>query len=90
MNKSQSKIAILIETSNDKGNTVGLVNTIAQSINTDTYNLKDYKISPFNYEHKNIDDDFIGLVTDLLKYDQMIFASPVYWYTMSVQMKVFF
>ena len=90
MNKSQSKIAILIGTSNDKGNTMGLVNTIAQLINAEIYNLIDYQISPFDYEHKNIGDDFIGLVKELLKYDQIIFASPVYWYTMSAQMKVFF
>ena len=66
-----------------------LVNTIAQAVDATIYNLKDYQISPFDYEHKNIDDDFVALVKELLTYDQIIFASPVYWYTMSAQMKIF-
>ena len=90
MNKKQAKIAILIGSSNGNGNTVSLVNAVVQTINADVFNLKDYQISPFDYEHKNSDDDFIGLVKELLLYDQIIFASPVYWYSMSAQMKVFF
>ncbi len=90
MNKQQAKIAVLIGSSNDNGNTIALVNAVVQTINADVFNLKDYQISPFDYEHKNSDDDFIGLVKELLLYDQIIFASPVYWYSMSAQMKVFF
>jgi len=38
------------------------------------------KISNFN----NIDDDFISLMTEIIeKYDTLIFATPVYWYSMS-------
>jgi multimeric flavodoxin WrbA len=67
-----------------------LTNTIIQSIDADLFNLIDYEISPFDYEHNNIGDDFIKLAKELIQYDQIIFASPVYWYTMSAQMKVFF
>ena len=83
------KIAILIGSSNNTGNTASLVDDIANKINATIFDLKDYQISPFDYEHQNINDDFLGLVKELIQYDQIIFASPVYWYTMSAQMKVF-
>ena len=90
MTHIRNKIAILIGSSNNDGNTMALVNKIAQATNVTIYNLNNYQISPFDYEHQNINDDFIGLVKELIQYDQIIFASPVYWYTMSAQMKVFF
>ncbi|MCF6262993.1 MAG: flavodoxin family protein [Xanthomonadales bacterium] len=84
------KIAILIGASNNKGNTRSLAQYVADKTNATIYNLNNYTISPFDYQHKNIDDDFIPLVESLLSYDHIIFASPVYWYCMSAQMKVFF
>jgi len=48
-------------------------------------------IGHFNYEFKNTDDDFIPLMEDIIsKYDTIIFATPVYWYSMSGILKVFF
>jgi multimeric flavodoxin WrbA len=84
------KTAILFSSSRQEGNTSALVNSINQKSNADVYNLKDYQISPFDYEHKNIDDDFVPLIKQLLNYQHMVFASPVYWYSMTAQMKVFF
>lgn len=87
---NDNKTAILLGTSNKNGNTSALVDFVATSINASVFKLKDYVISPFDYDHKNIDDDFIPLVKKLLEFDHIIFASPVYWYTMSAQMKIFF
>ena len=81
---------ILLSTSRTNGNTQQLVDHTAQQADIDVINLNDYSISPFDYEHKNIGDDFIILVKKLIKYDHIIFASPVYWYSMTAQMKVFF
>jgi multimeric flavodoxin WrbA len=67
-----------------------LLESINQQNTFDVYNLKDYSISSFDYKHKNINDDFIPLIKELLKYDHIVFASPVYWYSMTSQMKVFF
>jgi multimeric flavodoxin WrbA len=85
-----NKTAILLGSSNPKGNTSSLIDYIAKTKGGDIFDLKDYQISPYDYQHRNIDDDFIGLINQLLKYDTIVFASPVYWYTMSAQMKVFF
>jgi multimeric flavodoxin WrbA len=89
MNKNKNT-AILLGTSNKNGNTSALVDVVATNINASVFKLEDYVISPFDYDHKNIDDDFIPLVKKLLEFDHIIFASPVYWYTMSAQMKIFF
>ena len=84
------KTALLLSTSRKHGNTSSLVEAINKHSQIDVYDLKDYQISPFDYEHKNSDDDFIPLIKNLLQYDHLIFASPVYWYSMTAQMKVFF
>lgn len=73
------KTAILLSTSRQNGNTCALVNAVSEQAEADVFNLKDYNISPFDYEHKNIDDDFVPLIKELLKHQHIVFASPVYW-----------
>ena len=46
-------------------------------------------MTPYDHDHKNQDDDFLPLMRDVASYEQIILASPVYWYTMSTQLKVF-
>ncbi len=84
------KIALLLGTSNKNGNTSLLSKYVASDVNATVFNLDDYSIAPFDYNYQNLDDDFIPLATELLSYDHIIFATPVYWYTMSAQMKLFF
>jgi multimeric flavodoxin WrbA len=56
--------------------------------------LKDnyvYQIGHFDYEHKNRSDDFLPLIRNVVQdYNVLIMVTPVYWYTMSGIMKVFF
>jgi multimeric flavodoxin WrbA len=84
------KTAVLLGTSRYEGNTRQLITQVGTSMNIELFMLKDYDITPFDYDHKNRDDDFIPLVKQLLEYDHIVFASPLYWYTMSAQLKVFF
>lgn len=57
----------------------------------DMIDLNDYQISYFDYEHRNSEDDFIPLMQKVTnEYDVLIFATPVYWYSKSGIMKVFF
>ena len=42
-----------------------------------------------DYEYRNRGDDFEALIGRVLEFEQIIFASPVYWYSMSPPMKVF-
>jgi len=47
------------------------------------------KLSPYDYMYRNHGDDFIPLVHQILSRDLIVFATPVYWYTMSAWMKIF-
>jgi multimeric flavodoxin WrbA len=47
------------------------------------------KLSAFDYEHRNRGDDFEALIHHVLDFEQIIFASPVYWYAVSPTMKIF-
>lgn len=59
---------------------------------TDAYivNLSQHNVSYYDYSHNNRNDDFKDIVENLLNYDHITFATPVYWYTMSAQLKTFF
>ena len=53
--------------------------------------LKSKLIETFDYEFKNSNDDFLPLIKDIVNnYEIIIFATPVYWYTMTGTMKIFF
>ena len=84
------KIAIILGTSRENGNTRQLISQVEQAMTVNLFSLNDYAISVYDYDHHNINDDFIPLIEKLLEYDHWAFASPVYWYSMSAQMKIFF
>jgi len=71
------------------GNTGQLIDRIAGELQIEVVDLADKTISPFDYEHRNRNDDFEPLIRHLLGFDQIIFASPVYWYAVAGPMKIF-
>lgn len=84
------KTVIIQGSSNPEGNTQIVANQLAQNINADVIFLGDKTILPFDYEFKNQNDDFNRLIHDILDhYDAIVFATPVYWYTMSGIIKNF-
>ncbi len=85
-----SKTVILLGSSRYDGNTRQLCTLVEAAMDVELLMLKDFDISTFDYDHKNRDDDFIPLIKQLLEYDHIIFASPLYWYNMSAALKVFF
>lgn len=87
----ESKKVIIVGSSRNKGNTTRIIESVSKQFNIDVVNLSQYNISYYDYESKNRDDDFIPLIKNIIeKYDTLIFATPVYWYSMSGIMKVFF
>lgn len=84
------KTAIILGTARLEGNTHKLVKCYQKHQSADVFCLSDYAISMYDYEHRNQEDDFIALAQKLLHYDHLVFATPMYWYSMSGQMKVFF
>ncbi|NQY93064.1 MAG: NAD(P)H-dependent oxidoreductase [Campylobacteraceae bacterium] len=83
------KTIAIMGSSRRSGNTGKLIDLIADELNIEVIDLNSKEISFFDYEHSNINDDFIPLMKYLLSYDNIIFVSPVYWFAMSAQMKVF-
>ncbi|WP_299822108.1 NAD(P)H-dependent oxidoreductase [uncultured Pontibacter sp.] len=53
--------------------------------------LLDYEVYPYQYENNYpASDKFLELLEVVLQHEQLIFATPVYWYAMSGPLKVFF
>ena len=82
---------IIVGSSRNDGDTLKLVNEIVKKTNWELINLNNYNFSYYDYESKNRNDDYLTLMKQIVeKYDTLIFATPVYWYSMSGIMKVFF
>jgi multimeric flavodoxin WrbA len=79
----------LLASSRRLGNTGRLTDWVADALGIEVIDLAQRTISPFDYEHRNRADDFEPLLDHVLEFEQIIFASPVYWYAMSAPMKVF-
>ncbi|TGV03016.1 flavodoxin family protein [Flavivirga rizhaonensis] len=85
------KSVIIQASSRSHGDTNKIVNYIAKNNDMDVIDLRTKNIGHYDYEYKNKGDDFLGLITHIIEtYDTIIFATPVYWYSMSGILKVFF
>ena len=85
------KGVIIQGSSKSAGNTNKIVLYLQEQTGFDFIDLKSKQIGSFDYEFKNKDDDFKPLMESIVnQYDTIIFATPVYWYTMSGIMKNFF
>jgi multimeric flavodoxin WrbA len=85
------KGTILLGSSNSYGETYTVAKYVSDKTNYPIIDLKSKNIAPFDYEFNNSNDDFLPLIRHIVdNYDIIIFATPVYWYTMSATMKVFF
>lgn len=81
---------IVFGSSRSFGNTRKILGEIVGQSNFELVDLNSLKISPFDYEHRNSNDDFIPTIEKLVAYDMWVIATPVYWYSMSTQHKIFF
>ncbi len=85
------KKVIISGSSRNDGDTKALTTELVKKSNWDLIDLNDYKFGYYDYEYQNRNDDYIKLMRKIIaKYDTLIFATPVYWYSMSGIMKVFF
>jgi multimeric flavodoxin WrbA len=85
------KGVILLGSSNSFGETRKIVDYVREISTFPIIDLKTKNIGEFDYEFNNSDDDFHPLMRELVdNYDLIIFATPVYWYSMSGIMKTFF
>jgi len=88
-NKKMETQIIINSTHNKDGNTSQLIKKLYP--NSKSIKLIDYKIELYNYDEKYSDsDEFLSIISEVINYDKIIFATPVYWYSMSSLMKIFF
>jgi putative NADPH-quinone reductase len=85
-----SKPLVILGTARHRGETRRAVEISFPNETKDLVVVTDYKISCYDYCHENVTDDFLSVVKDMLKADTIVFATPVYWYAMSAQLKIFF
>ncbi len=79
----------LLSSSRRLGNTGQLIDRIALELNIEVVDLAGQRMSSYDYDHLNRNDDFEPLMRRVLAHDQIIFATPIYWYAVSPAMKVF-
>ncbi len=85
------KTVVIVGSSRKDGDTKQKVNRLVQNTTWDIVDLNNYNISYYDYSHSNKTDDYIDLMRHIINtYDVFVFATPVYWYSMSGIMKVFF
>lgn len=90
-NRNILKKIIILGSARKDGNTKQVVDKLLLLSDFDNVDLNDFNIRQYDYEHKNNDDDFLDLMRSIIdNYDTLIFATPVYWYSMSGMMKIFF
>lgn len=88
-------ILLLNGSSRENGNTEQLTNILLQDVAHTHVNLRDFLIQPIEDKRHTpggfteVADDYEKLIQLVRQHDILIFATPIYWYGMSGQMKLF-
>ena len=86
-----NRVVIIQGSSKSEGNTNKIARYLQSHTSADIIDLKLKNISAFDYDNNHRDDDFISIMEEVTEnYDTIIFATPVYWYSMSGILKNFF
>lgn len=86
-----ANILVILGSARKNGDTHSYVDYVFAETDYHLLDLLDYKISPYSYLNDYPeDDDFLKIADEILKYDYLVFATPVYWYAMSGIMKNLF
>lgn len=85
------RVVYILGSSRGNGETRLMVEEANRHLEGEIIDLNDFTISYYDYSHSNHDDDYLPLIDRITKeYDLIIFATPIYWYSMSAVMKTFF
>lgn len=91
MSESKQRIIGVLGSSRADGNTVKLADMVFGGLDdAKLIDLTPLAIGPYSYDKIHEGDDFHALALAMANADTIVFASPVYWYSMSAQMKAVF
>ncbi|OZU87519.1 hypothetical protein CIL03_15605 [Virgibacillus indicus] len=91
-----NKIMVIYGSSRRNGNTDFLADKMTEGIEVTKVYLQDLNIQPIADQRHDpngfdeVNDDYESLLDQFLDHDIYIFATPLYWFGMSAQMKAFF
>ena len=88
--KLPKPLPVILGSSRSDGDTFHLVQQAFAGAETEVIDLSTLDISVYDYTHANQGDDFLPLIERLIERPAWVLATPVYWYAMSAQMKIFF
>jgi multimeric flavodoxin WrbA len=89
------KVLVINGSSREKGNSEYLTKELLKNIPHSILFLREYRIYPIiDQRHEvngfdAVDDDYEKVIKQVLEYDILLFATPLYWYGMSGLMKNF-
>lgn len=90
LRENEPKGVIVLGSARSDGHTGQVAAEFARESGFALIDLNDLDIGYFDYNMPDRDDDFLPLMQRLVGYDLIVFATPVYWYSMSAIMKTFF
>jgi multimeric flavodoxin WrbA len=86
-----SKPLIILASARKESDTAKVVRRLFGSDEADVVDLLDYTLSHYRYDGTYpANDEFMAIMERMLQHEQLVFATPVYWYAMSGHMKVLF
>jgi len=80
---------VILGSSRSDGNTRRAVDAALTHTHVEIVDLGTFDIGHYDYQHRNQTDAFLPLIERLSDRRFWILATPIYWYTMSAQMKIF-
>lgn len=83
-------MAVVLGSSRSDGNTRKAVDLVFGDPPVGLVDLSRLDIRPWDYVRRHRRDDFRGVMSRILERPVWVLATPVYWYAMSGQMKIFF
>jgi len=89
---SEPRILVILGSARGDGNTRRAVDRLCERLGPEVtiVDLSERAVAPFRYGDAERDDDFLGIIEQMLAHERIVFATPVYWYAMSGVMKTFF
>lgn len=85
----QGSVAVVLGSSRSDGNTRAAVDMVFGGSPAFLVDLSRVDVGPYQYGPRERGDDFNRVMRQLLERPVWVLATPVYWYAMSGQMKVF-
>lgn len=85
------KPLIILGSARKNSDTQKLIELVFDDKEYNLIDLLDYSITHYNYgEEYPETDEFLTIIEQMLQHKVIVFATPVYWYSMSGYMKVLF